>query len=90
MLVSVVKSSTSGLSVPLLCAGEGSAFLSFRKGDLIQLDNDDGEDVMKSGWCYGTCTRTGAHGDFPAECVYVLPTINKPTQDILVSSHTFV
>ncbi len=70
--------------------GEGSAFLSFRKGDLIELDNDDGEDVMKSGWCYGTCIRTNARGDFPAECVYVLPSINKPTAEILVSHVIFM
>ena len=65
--------------------GEGSAFLSFCKGDLIHLENEDGEDVMKSGWCYGECERTGAKGDFPAECVYVLPAIAKPPSDVLVS-----
>lgn len=63
--------------------GEGSAFLSFRKGDLIRLENEDGEDVMRSGWCYGECERTGAKGDFPAECVYVLPTISKPPAEVL-------
>ena len=64
--------------------GEGSAFLSFRKGDLITLENDTGEDVMQSGWCYGQCERTGARGDFPAECVYSLPTLSKPSHAILV------
>ncbi len=44
---------------------------------------------MKSGWCYGTCIRTNARGDFPAECVYVLPTITKPTVEILVSNNTY-
>ncbi len=66
-------------------AGEGSAFLSFRKGDLITLDTETGEDVMKSGWCYGTCERTKAKGDFPAECVYVLPTVTKPRPAVVVS-----
>ena len=64
--------------------GEGSAFLSFHKGDLIRLENESGEDVLRSGWCYGECERTGAKGDFPAECVYVLPAIAKPPAEILV------
>ena len=69
-------------------SGEGSAFLSFNKGDLIRLENEDGEDVMKSGWCFGECERTGAKGDFPAECVYVLPAITKPPPEILVNTPT--
>lgn len=71
----------------LLCStlGESTSFLSFNKGDLIVLDQDNGEVVMNSGWCYGQCYRTGQHGDFPAECVYILPTITKPPADILVS-----
>lgn len=64
--------------------GEGSAFLSFRKGDLIHLESEDGEDVLKSGWCYGECERTGVKGDFPAECVYVLPAISRPPDEVLV------
>ena len=69
----------------LLPVGEGSAFLSFRKGDLIKLENETGDDVMKSGWCFGQCERTKAKGDFPAECVYVLPTLTKPPPAVLVS-----
>ncbi len=69
-----------------LFSGEGSAFLSFRKGDLIVLENETGEDVMQSGWCYGLCERTGAKGDFPAQCVYSLPTLNKPPPAVLVRS----
>ncbi|XP_065841115.1 myosin-VIIa-like [Oscarella lobularis] len=63
--------------------GEGSSFLSFKKGDLICLEDDDGETVMQSGWCFGVCDRTGKKGDFPAECVYVLPAITKPSAEIL-------
>ena len=62
-----------------------SSFLSFHKGDLIILDQDNGEAVMNSGWCFGECARTSRRGDFPAECVYVLPTITKPPPEILVS-----
>jgi myosin-7 len=63
--------------------GEGSSFLSFQKGDLICLEEDDGETVMQSGWCYGQCERTGKKGDFPAECVYVLPAVTKPNPYVL-------
>ncbi|XP_029197955.2 unconventional myosin-VIIa-like [Acropora muricata] len=62
---------------------ESSSFLSFKKGDLIVLENDTGETVQNSGWCYGICERTSKKGDFPAECGYVLPTITKPTSDTL-------
>ena len=67
------------------CPGEGSAFLSFTKGDLIRLDHEDGKDVMSSGWCLGICERSGEKGDFPAECVYVLPAITRPPPEVLVS-----
>ncbi len=67
-----------------LLLGEGSSFLSFMKGDLIILEQENGEAVMNSGWCYGECARNGRRGDFPAECVYVLPTITKPPPEILV------
>ena len=66
-------------------SGEGSAFLSFKKGDLIKLDIEDGQDVMQSGWCTGICERSGEKGDFPAECVYVLPAIARPAPEVLVS-----
>lgn len=69
----------------MCCPGEGSAFLSFKKGDLIRLDHEDGQDVMSSGWCCGICERTGEKGDFPAECVYVLPAITRPPPEVLVS-----
>lgn len=44
---------------------------------------------MTSGWCVGYCERTGERGDFPAETVYVLPTLSKPPVDILVIFFNF-
>ena len=75
-------------TVQMCCCflGEGS-FLSFQKGDLIVLVQQNGETVMNSGWCVGECMRSQRKGDFPAECVYVLPTITKPPPEILVSSY---
>ena len=65
-------------------AGEESTFLSFLKGDLILLDQDTGEQVLNSGWAHGINERTNQRGDFPADCVYVLPTMTKPQPDIVV------
>lgn len=49
------------------------------------MDEHDGEHVMNSGWAHGVNDRTKQRGDFPADCVYVLPTITRPQYDIVVS-----
>ena len=64
--------------------------MSFQKGDLIQLESEDGEDIMNTGWCFGECERTKRKGDFPAECVYVLPAITKPPMEVLVRLSMYV
>ncbi|XP_075329092.1 myosin VIIAa [Odontesthes bonariensis] len=64
-------------------AGEESTFLSFLKGDLIVLDQDTGEQVLNSGWAHGINERTNQRGDFPADCVYVLPSMTRPQQEIV-------
>lgn len=68
-----------------VAAGADSNFLSFSKGDLIILDEHDGEHVMNSGWAHGINDRTKQRGDFPADYVYVLPAITRPQYDIVVS-----
>ncbi|XP_062868377.1 unconventional myosin-VIIa isoform X2 [Trichomycterus rosablanca] len=64
-------------------AGHNSSFLTFSKGDLILLDEHTGEHVLTSGWAHGVNDRTKRRGDFPADCVYVLPTITRPQYDIV-------
>ncbi|XP_076002110.1 unconventional myosin-VIIa-like [Genypterus blacodes] len=64
-------------------SGEESTFLSFMKGDLILLDQDCGEQVLNSGWAHGINERTNKRGDFPADCVYVLPSMTRPQTDIV-------
>ncbi|KAG8522814.1 Unconventional myosin-VIIa, partial [Galemys pyrenaicus] len=64
-------------------AGEESGFLSFAKGDLIILDHDTGEQVMNSGWANGINERTKQRGDFPTDCVYVMPTVTIPPREIV-------
>ncbi|XP_030881117.1 unconventional myosin-VIIa isoform X2 [Leptonychotes weddellii] len=63
--------------------GEESGFLSFAKGDLIILDHDTGEQVMNSGWANGINERTRQRGDFPTDCVYVMPTVTMPPREIV-------
>ncbi|ESO02636.1 hypothetical protein HELRODRAFT_188784 [Helobdella robusta] len=58
------------------------SFLTLKKGDLITLKTN-GESAMTTGWCSGTSNSSQKSGDFPAECVYILPCITKPTVDIL-------
>uniref|UniRef100_A0A3Q2P4D5 Myosin VIIAa n=1 Tax=Fundulus heteroclitus TaxID=8078 RepID=A0A3Q2P4D5_FUNHE len=64
-------------------AGEETTFLSFLKGDLIILDQDTGEQVLNSGWAHGINERTNQRGDFPADSVYVLPSVTRPQQEIV-------
>ncbi|XP_053403423.1 myosin-VIIa-like [Mercenaria mercenaria] len=64
----------------------GDTFLNFKKGDLIVLLQENGENLKNSELCYGECVRTTKKGNFPSESVYVLPTITKPPPEILVSS----
>ncbi|XP_058614068.1 unconventional myosin-VIIa isoform X2 [Onychostoma macrolepis] len=64
-------------------AGHDSSFLRYSKGDLIFLDEHTGEQVLNSGWAHGVNDRTKKRGDFPADSVYVLPTITRPQYDIV-------
>ncbi|MEQ2197628.1 hypothetical protein XENOCAPTIV_001092, partial [Xenoophorus captivus] len=61
----------------------GATFLSFLKGDLIILDQDTGEQVLNSGWAHGINERTNQRGNFPADGVYVLPSMTRPQQEIV-------
>ncbi|XP_046852385.1 myosin-VIIa-like [Xenia sp. Carnegie-2017] len=64
--------------------GENTNFLSFKKNDLIVLqDNETGASFTNSEWCKGLCERTDLSGDLSAESVYVLPILSKPTADIM-------
>ena len=65
-------------------SGDSGSFLEFKRGDLIELGEDSADMIQSSGWCYGLCVRSGKRGDFPAECVYILPTMTKPPAEILV------
>ncbi|XP_076340822.1 unconventional myosin-VIIa ck isoform X2 [Tachypleus tridentatus] len=64
--------------------GESQSYLSFSKGDLIVLEDGNlGDTVANNTWCTGRSEKTGEKGDFPSECVYVLPCLAKPPLAIL-------
>ncbi|KAL0994634.1 hypothetical protein UPYG_G00125160 [Umbra pygmaea] len=71
------------LDCPNPAGSDDSTFLSFSKGDLILLDEHCGEQVMTSGWAHGVNDQTKQQGDFPADCVYVLPTLTRPQYDVV-------
>lgn len=39
---------------------------------------------MTSGWANGINERTKQRGDFPTDCVYVMPTVTMPLREIVV------
>ena len=61
--------------------GDGSKFLKFKKGDLIMLDEPAGDNLLASSWASGTNSTSAQTGDFPTDCVWVLPTLTKPHPD---------
>lgn len=61
---------------------DASSFLQFKKGDLITLLHDStGETLMNATWGHGACN--GQEGLFPTEQVYILPTLEKPSNSVL-------
>ncbi|XP_015109747.1 myosin-VIIa [Diachasma alloeum] len=61
--------------------GETSC-LSLRRGDLVKLVGCRGHSVMTSQWGYGE-GLDGLQGEFPSECVYVIPTLGRPPQSVV-------
>lgn len=58
-------------------------FLSFKKAELILLIKDD-EFAADRGWLKGKNERTRETGVVPADAVLILPTLTKPTNEVLV------
>ncbi|XP_053723097.1 LOW QUALITY PROTEIN: unconventional myosin-VIIa [Synchiropus splendidus] len=57
-------------------------FLSFKKGELI-LIVDDNELSQKRGWLKGQSDSTGQKGAVSAEAILILPTLSRPSKEIL-------
>ncbi|XP_071779574.2 unconventional myosin-VIIb isoform X1 [Centroberyx gerrardi] len=57
-------------------------FLSFKKGELIVIIKDN-EFSPERGWVKGNNERTGQTGAVPIEAILVLPTLSKPTNEVM-------
>ncbi|KAL6458208.1 hypothetical protein MHYP_G00334380 [Metynnis hypsauchen] len=57
-------------------------FLSFKKGELILLIKDD-DFSPSGGWLKGQNERTGQKGAVPTDAILILPTLTKPTNEVL-------
>ncbi|KAK0093858.1 hypothetical protein PV326_012464 [Microctonus aethiopoides] len=61
---------------------DGQMYLSLHRGDLVKLIGSCcGYTLINSSWGYGE--HNGRQGEFPSECVYILPTMTKPSQAII-------
>uniref|UniRef100_A0A183V549 Myosin VIIa n=1 Tax=Toxocara canis TaxID=6265 RepID=A0A183V549_TOXCA len=61
-----------------------NTYLTFKRGDLLILSEGiTGEALSKSQFVRGENTRTGLQGNIPVELVYIIPTIKKPTVEIM-------
>uniref|UniRef100_A0A8B9RG66 Si:ch73-194h10.2 n=1 Tax=Astyanax mexicanus TaxID=7994 RepID=A0A8B9RG66_ASTMX len=67
------------LSYPVVT---GVNTVSFKKGELILLIKDDDFSPSR-GWLKGQNERTGQKGAVPTETILILPTLTKPTNEVL-------
>uniref|UniRef100_A0A3B3QZ91 Si:ch73-194h10.2 n=1 Tax=Paramormyrops kingsleyae TaxID=1676925 RepID=A0A3B3QZ91_9TELE len=65
---------------------DDSTFLNYKKGDLILIIKDE-EYSSNHGWIKGKNERTGQTGAVSTDAVLVLPTLKKPTNEVLVRVH---
>ncbi|XP_051562758.1 unconventional myosin-VIIb-like [Myxocyprinus asiaticus] len=61
---------------------DDQTFLSFKKAELLLLIKDD-EFSVDRGWLKGKNERTGEIGAVPADAVLILPTLIKPSNEVL-------
>uniref|UniRef100_A0A8C9ERF7 Myosin VIIB n=1 Tax=Pavo cristatus TaxID=9049 RepID=A0A8C9ERF7_PAVCR len=70
-------------STPLFCIPEDPTILSFKKGDLLILTEDKRLDA-NSGWIHAQNDRTGKMGNVFLEEMYIIPSLTKPSSQVLV------
>lgn len=70
-------------STPLSCFPEDPAILSFKKGDLLIFTEDKRLDANSS-WICAQNERTGKTGNVFLEEIYIIPSLTKPSSQVLV------
>ncbi|XP_036740230.2 unconventional myosin-VIIb isoform X1 [Manis pentadactyla] len=63
-------------------ATDDTTILSFKKGDLLILTKKQGL-LASENWTLGQNDRTGKTGLVPIACVYVIPTVTKPSAQLM-------
>lgn len=61
-------------------------YLEFNRGDLLILLDLSGDSLIEKQFVRGENPATGKQGNIPVNSVHVLPTMTKPTVDIMVRS----
>jgi hypothetical protein len=64
-------------------SADDATLLSFKKGELLELLKDK-EFSLERGWLKARNDRTGKSGAVPAEALLILPTLSKPTNQVMV------
>ena len=58
-------------------------FVKFEKGDLLHLNAAAGENLRVKSWAEAKNEKSGEEGHIHSNNVYILPTLQKPDQNIL-------
>lgn len=66
-----------------LSISDDPTLLSLKKAELILLIKDS-ELSSNRGWVMGQNERTGKQGAVPTDAIYILPTLTKPSNEVLV------
>uniref|UniRef100_A0A671SZI7 Unconventional myosin-VIIa-like n=1 Tax=Sinocyclocheilus anshuiensis TaxID=1608454 RepID=A0A671SZI7_9TELE len=81
-LAGLIQRSQYAVTLQEVNRQDDKTFLSFKKAELIYLIKDDEFSVAR-GWLKGKNERTGEIGAVPADAVLILPTLTKPTNEVL-------
>uniref|UniRef100_A0A8C2C504 Si:ch73-194h10.2 n=1 Tax=Cyprinus carpio TaxID=7962 RepID=A0A8C2C504_CYPCA len=81
-LAGLIQRSQYAVALQEVNRQDDRTFLSFKKAELIFLIKDDEFSVAR-GWLKGKNERTGEIGAVPADAVLILPTLSKPTNEVL-------
>nr|XP_055069781.1 LOW QUALITY PROTEIN: unconventional myosin-VIIa [Misgurnus anguillicaudatus] len=82
LLTGLIERSHYAVTLQEVNRPDDRTFLSFKKAELILLIKDD-EFSAERGWLKGKNERTGRNGAVPVDAVLILPTLTKPTNEVL-------
>ncbi|RXN19441.1 unconventional myosin-VIIb [Labeo rohita] len=81
-LAGLIQRSQYAVTVQEVNRQDDRTFLSFKKAELIYIIKDDEYSVAR-GWLKGKNERTGDIGAVPVDAILILPTLMKPTNEVL-------